>query len=235
MDPDHFAILLVEDDEAQAFLVTRLLEGSTDAQIEVTHVTRLAEAFDAMALRQYDAILLDLGLPDAFGLQGVQRLSERPSEVPFLVLTASSEPAMARAAIKLGAADYLLKDSLDGTALPRTVIHAIERHRARLRRRQGEMHVRDIVAAMEDGVLVVDAVGQILFANGAAAALYGTTAEMMTGELFEHSLQSPGVRDVEIRGGRSKIAAQMRASPMTWRERRAWVVVLRAASPPATT
>ena len=228
MHSDNYDILLVEDDPAQAFLATRLLEGNSDSRFTVRHVLTLGEAMVCLDERSYDILLLDLGLPDAFGLQGVHRLcQERPAQ-PFVVLTAADEPNMARAAIKLGADDYIVKDGLVSDTFARSVLHAIDRHRARQRIRRNSEDVAALINVMSDAVLVIDAAGQILYANAAAADFYGTQAALMHGELFEHPVV-PGVVTLATVGlGEARAAVHLRASAVSWRERDAHVVVMRA-------
>lgn len=223
-----YHLLLVEDDPAQAFLATKLLESSAEGRFDVQHVTSLAAAMTCLeGGRFYDLLLLDLGLPDAFGLQGVQRLcAERPSQ-PFAVLTSSTEPNMARAAIKLGAEDFIVKDVMRGEAFARAILHAIDRHRARQRLRRNAEDVAALVSAMDDGVLVVDHNGQILYANSAAAAFHGTEAALMHGELFEHEPEACGCREVDFGEGATRARVQLRSTALSWRDREAFVFVIR--------
>ena len=222
-----YHLLLVEDDAAQAFLATKLLESSAEGRFDIQHVTTLAEAMERLDGQTYDLVLLDLGLPDAFGLQGVQRLcADRPNQ-PFAVLTAAGEPNMARAAIKLGAEDYIVKDRLRGETFARSVLHNIDRHRARLRLRRNAEDIATLVGAMADGVLVVDGNGQILYANGAAAAFHCTEATLMHGELFEHDVGEGGCREVDFGAGGGRARVQMRATPLIWRDRDVHVIVIR--------
>jgi len=229
IDNDRYLILLVEDDPAQAFLATKLLEASPDARFRVDHVSTLGEAMERLDQAAYDVLLLDLGLPDAFGLQGVHRLcQERPTQ-PFVVLTAADEPNMARAAIKLGAQDYIVKDKLRREVFARAVLHTIDRTRARQRIRRNAEDVAALINVMADGVLVIDAAGQILYANAAAAEFYGTQAALMHGELFEHPVVPGTVVQAAIGQGSARATVHLRASPVTWRERDAHVVVMRTA------
>src|SRR5262249_27091849 len=79
-------LLLVEDDEGDAFLVSELL-AEEDPSIVVRHVRSLAEAVQALALESPDCVLLDLGLPDATGLRALERLRAARPGVAHLVLT----------------------------------------------------------------------------------------------------------------------------------------------------
>ena len=120
-------VLLIEDDEGDA-LIVRLLFEETEAPIEVTHVQRLAEAEKVAA--DYDCALLDLNLPDARGLEGLERLRAAAADLAILVLTGMSDEGRGTAALAAGAQDYLVKGHVDGNVLARAVRYSVERRRA---------------------------------------------------------------------------------------------------------
>jgi len=112
-------LLLVEDDEGDAFLVSELLQEE-DPSIEVRHVRSLAAAVDAVSIDPPDCVLLDLGLPDATGLGALERLRAAEPGVAHLVLTGDRDVQRGVEAVAAGAQDYLIKGSVDGDLnLPR--------------------------------------------------------------------------------------------------------------------
>lgn len=121
-------LLLVEDDDGDALLVEELLADGGE-QFELERVTTLAGARDRA--RHTDCLLLDLGLPDSHGLDGLRALKQSvPEEVAIIVLTGLADRPMGIAALELGAQDYLVKGEVDGPVLARAVRYAIERSRA---------------------------------------------------------------------------------------------------------
>ncbi len=98
-------LLLVEDEEDLAFAMGRLLarEGHS-----VDRASGFQEALRLSAARLYDAVLLDLGLPDGDGFDLLERLRE-PDGCPVIVQTGRDDAASAVRALRLGAADYLTK------------------------------------------------------------------------------------------------------------------------------
>ena len=76
-----------------------------------------------------DVVLLDMGLPDAHGLDTVRQVHAVAPSVPLIVLTGLDDEALAAEAMKEGAQDYLIKGQIENRALPRALRHAIERHR----------------------------------------------------------------------------------------------------------
>jgi serine phosphatase RsbU (regulator of sigma subunit) len=125
--PGRLRVLLVEDDEADAFLVRELLD-EVRAEVELVGATTLAQARDLVA--GVDCVLLDLGLPDAQGLDGLRRLLGVANRAAVCVLTGLGDEHLGAAAVAEGAQDYLIKGQVDGVLLARAVRYAVERKRA---------------------------------------------------------------------------------------------------------
>src|SRR6478672_7750580 len=126
---DRLRLLLVEDDEGDAFLVSELLRAE-DPSIVVRHVRSLGEAVQALASDPPDCVLLDLGLPDASGLDALERLRAVHPGVAQLVLTGDRDVQRGVDAVAAGAQDYLIKGNVDGEDLRRAVLYAVERRQA---------------------------------------------------------------------------------------------------------
>jgi serine phosphatase RsbU (regulator of sigma subunit) len=121
-------VLLVEDDEGDAFLVRELLlEAESD--VELVRARTLAEA-SLLLPGVIDCVLLDLGLPDAAGLDGLRRVLELSPNLAVLVLTGLADEHRGTEAVAVGAQDYLVKGSIDGQLLTRAIRYAVERKRA---------------------------------------------------------------------------------------------------------
>lgn len=99
-------ILVVEDDAALARV---LGEGLGRMGLTVEHAAggRLAEAM--LAVRYFDALILDLGLPDLSGLDVLRHLRARNKALPVLILTARDAVSDRVAGLDAGADDYLVK------------------------------------------------------------------------------------------------------------------------------
>jgi len=74
-------------------------------------------------------VLLDMGLPDAQGVEGVARIRIVAPDVPVVVLTGNDDDAVGLDALQCGAQDYLVKGHVDGRTLARSIRYAIERMR----------------------------------------------------------------------------------------------------------
>jgi serine phosphatase RsbU (regulator of sigma subunit) len=131
----HAQILLVEDDPGDAFLVKELLSDYS-GEFELTWVRTLGDALTKISLGTIDCILLDLGLPDAVGLEGLRQILDAVGSPPVVVLTGLHDRENGARSVALGAQDYLGKDSLDDETLTRALRYAITRHHAEESSRQ---------------------------------------------------------------------------------------------------
>jgi serine phosphatase RsbU (regulator of sigma subunit) len=125
--PERLRILLVEDDEGDAFLVRELL-SEAEAPFELLVATSLGEARAMM--RGIQCVLLDLGLPDAEGIDGLRKFLAIAGSAAVCVLTGRSDEHLGVAAVAEGAQDYLVKGQVDGVLLTRALRYAVERKRA---------------------------------------------------------------------------------------------------------
>ncbi len=109
-------VLVVEDDPAIANLVRTALE-SRGAQVAVAGTA--AEAISRAAELSPGVILLDLGLPDADGIEVVRRVRTWSQSLPIIVVSARAEDADKIGALDAGADDYLVKPFSVGELLAR--------------------------------------------------------------------------------------------------------------------
>lgn len=130
----ELSVLVVEDDDGDAVLVTEILSDALpDARVR--RARDLAEA-EAMVDDTTSCVLLDLGLPDARGTIGVVRLQEHRPGVAIVVLTGGDDEAQGMRAVAAGAQDYLVKGRADERVLARSILYAVERQRAEQSARQ---------------------------------------------------------------------------------------------------
>jgi response regulator of citrate/malate metabolism len=136
-------VLVVDDD----FMVGRIHRGFVErtAGFEVVGTaTTGAEAIEMVAALQPDLVLLDLYLPDAFGLDVISRLRSAGEQCDVLVITAAKEADSVRSAVRQGVVGYLLKPFTREDLEHRLLSYAAERARAAS---AGELTQQEIDAA----------------------------------------------------------------------------------------
>ena len=124
------AILLIEDDLAEARLIQEVLQNLDSHRFVLTHVQRLQTGLNRLKQKQFDLILLDLTLPDSQGLTSVELLVRNFSHLPIVVLTNTNDNQLAIEAVRQGAQDYLVKRKINIEVLVRSIEYAIERQKA---------------------------------------------------------------------------------------------------------
>jgi len=129
MSSESTAVLLVEDDTGYARLIAAALRRSRGRHYELVHVEYLSDALVEIKQRTFDAVLLDLTLPDARGLETFTRLHRADPELPIVVLSGLDDEQVALSAVQNGAQDYLVKGHTDTRALAQAIAYAIERQR----------------------------------------------------------------------------------------------------------
>ena len=125
------SLLLVEDDRADAVLVEELIADAVD-DIRVVWAQSMAHAERELASARPDCVLLDLHLPDANGMDALDRIAKRDATVPIVVLTGLNDEYFGASAVAAGAQDYLVKGRVEPEMLRRALLYAIERKRAEL-------------------------------------------------------------------------------------------------------
>ena len=118
-------VLVIEDDDEDAMIVSDLLLEAWPT-LRIERASALGEAERALGA-DIDCVLVDLGLPDAYGLEAVQRLREADPEMPVVVLTGDTDEQHGIQALGAGAQDYLIKGTISGASLARAIRHSVQR------------------------------------------------------------------------------------------------------------
>ncbi len=136
-------VLLIEDNIGDARLVELLLEEADTFKCEIVNKTSLSDGMEALAQDSYDAILLDLSLPDSRGFETLEKFMTRFPDANVIVLTGMKDKKLGVEAVKAGAQDYLVKGGFDSDWLARALRYSIERNRflKRLEEAQRIAHV----------------------------------------------------------------------------------------------
>lgn len=115
-------VLYVEDHESLVEIFRY-----TYPSLTVTWADTLEKAKEILETEGFDAILLDLNLPDSKGMDTVKAMVNRG--MPVIVMTGNPSKDVARQALEVGVADYIQKKSFLDTNVENKIRSAIERHR----------------------------------------------------------------------------------------------------------
>ncbi|KAA0874157.1 diguanylate cyclase [Nitrincola tapanii] len=172
-------VLLIEDDPGDAFLIQQQLQEKSDTHFVLHPASCLSQAGELLAQqdRRPDVILLDLNLPDSWGITSVVKARELLVDIPIVVLTGDNDFDLITAAIEAGAEDYLHKGA-EGGLIRKALRYAILRHE----RDRNERIAMTVFNHAREGIMVTDAQERILHVNQAFTDITGYSAAEVLGK-----------------------------------------------------
>lgn len=235
MDKTNLSILLIEDDPGDALLLQETLTGVTSFQVNLIHVKYLSQGLEYLAEKQIDLVLLDLTLPDCWGLEGLARLGQPALSIPIIVLTGLDKETWAVEALQAGAQDYLVKGQMTADLLSRAIRYAIERQRLRWDLQtqmnsllRSESRLQAMIEHNADGMVVIDSAGLIRFVNLAAEHIFGRRADALLNAPFGFPLVVGEKTELDIlRNPGERVVAEMRVGETDWEGQAAFLSSLR--------
>lgn len=150
------SVLLVEDDRDDVVLVRRRLK---DSGIELAVAASVAEAEAHLKAKRFDAMLLDLTLPDSTGLETLAHARRLMPQAPIVVLTGVTAEAVGLWSIREGADDYLRKGTPDMVGLEKSIRYALEREFVRRQRTPQAVRLYDTQTGLALRAVFIDRLG----------------------------------------------------------------------------
>ncbi|MBK8027379.1 MAG: PAS domain S-box protein [Chloroflexi bacterium] len=186
--PEKRRILYMEDDEGLGRLLQRRL-GQSGYEVDLapngeTGITLIAE-------HHYDAVIVDYNMPDLNGIQVLQRLSTNGPMPPTIMLTGTGNETIAVEALKLGAFDYVIKDTdavyLD--LLPTVIEQGLQSRQlvkdkqlAEQRLERSEKYYRALIENSPDLIIVTDRSGAIRYVSPAIRDIFAVDEQEFIGQ-----------------------------------------------------
>lgn len=124
---DKIRVLLLEDNSGDAYLVKQQLKNIDDCDFAIAEAQYLATAIELLQTNSYDAILLDLMLPDSQGIETFLAVNRHAPNTAIIIISAITEEELAIQAVQKGAQDYVAKGEIQSNGLYQAIRYAIER------------------------------------------------------------------------------------------------------------
>ncbi len=122
-------ILLIEDNDGDVGLFNISLKEAFSGGYIVSRAADLHQGLELLDKHPFDIVVLDLSLPDSFGLDGFKTLHAKYPEIPVIVLTGLDSESTGINAVKMGAQDFLIKEKFKSNTLKRSLNYSIERNK----------------------------------------------------------------------------------------------------------
>jgi two-component system, sensor histidine kinase and response regulator len=153
MKRQRLKVLLVEDNPGDARLIQESLADASDQSFDLEIADTLRTGLQRLHLGGIDAMLLDLALPDSFGMETFARAKAQAMGVAIIVLTGLADDSLALKLVQGGAQDFVAKVDVSGNNLTRAILYAVERERLEQEFRklnlELEQRVKDRTAELE--------------------------------------------------------------------------------------
>ncbi|WP_312669581.1 two-component system response regulator RssB [Stutzerimonas nitrititolerans] len=149
MQSPSATLLIIDDDDVVRASLAAYLDDSGFRVLQAPNGPKGLELFDS---ERPDLVICDLRMPQMDGLELIRLISERQNDLPVIVVSGAGVMNDAVEALRLGAADYLIKPLEDLAMLEHSVRRALDRSRLRLENRryreQLETANRDLQASL---------------------------------------------------------------------------------------
>jgi diguanylate cyclase len=156
-------VLLIEDNPGDARLIREMVVEDPGAPFRLHFADRLSRGLAHLSATPTGLVLLDLSLPDSFGLDTFAKVYAHSPLVPIIVLTGNDDQTVALSAVKSGAQDYLVKGRLDRELLVRSMQYSIERKRYQVELEHQANY--DALTGLPNRSLLHDRLRQAVFAQ----------------------------------------------------------------------
>lgn len=194
MNSKLITVLLVDDDEDDYFLTRAYFQDLVNWKFNITWCSTYKNALEHIRSNKYDLYLFDYLLGENTGIDLIEEACGMECEEPMILLTGKGDTKIAVEALRLGAADYLIKSELDSEKLERSIRYALERTSVLKALKHSERRYRRVFEESKDFLFISDLEGNILDFNTSACELTGYTMKELRGFNILDLIEEPDFR-----------------------------------------
>ncbi len=217
-------LLLIEDNWADFDLMTERLAETPGASFGVNRASSLAQAFPLIEEGRFDAILLDLNLPDSAGLDTLSAVRQCAPQATIVVVTGQVTDQLRQEALALGAAEVISKNDFSTRLFSTSVLYLMEYNRALGEQRSLEK----LLSVAPDAIVVVAESGPVRYVNDAALRLLGRPRLELVGKLPGFALgQASEPTEVTVESGGQTRLCELRVVDLSWNGEKSFLATLR--------
>ncbi len=120
-------VLHVEDSRSEAIMTDEKIARVDDGRMNIRSTTRLATALEILSREKFDALILDLCLPDSDGFESLSVLNQKHPALPIIVLSGMTDELAVLKYLQIGAQEFLLKGECSGQMIRQAIFNAMFR------------------------------------------------------------------------------------------------------------
>jgi len=174
MEKDLIRVLLVDDDQDDYLMLKDLLRQVQDQRFQLEWASSYEMGKWELFKKKFQICFLDYRLGGKTGLNLLEEVVAGDCKMPIILLTGCGEHEVDLEAMKIGAADYLIKDQITPTLLERSIRYSIHRTESR-------ESIRSLLDSTFEGVVVHTSDGFILDINRVGTQIFGYSPSEMVG------------------------------------------------------
>jgi PAS domain S-box-containing protein len=182
MPEGNYRFLFITD-KPEDFLITAPQKHAQppDWRAGLVIARQLKAGLQLLKDQSFDAILLDLNLPDSQGVETFNRLHNQFHDHPVVVISGAADDGLADQVIQKGAQDFLIIERTDDQQIERSLRFAVERHKYQKSLPTFEQRYKAMLEQSGDAISLLSANGTLLYAGPATTRILGYNPEEQVG------------------------------------------------------
>lgn len=147
----EYNLLMIDPNPSDVRNIEEILSGYYGFKYSLKYNNNLSDGLESLKKYRsgFDALLVDLKLPDSNWLSALEKLRTSTINIPIIILTNLLDEETAVKAVHLGAQDYLIKGKIDCNLLVHSILYSIERNKLLQEMKQGRLHEQRIRLILE--------------------------------------------------------------------------------------
>jgi len=221
-------ILCVEDNPGDSRLISELLINHHPVLFDILFTSSIEGVKSLAKDSKFDAILLDLNLPDSSGLSTVEEIQVILPNTPLIVISGSSDEEITEKTLQNGVQDHIDKNNLTTAVLTNAIKYAIERTCILKKLESERQRFQVLIEEHSDGVIVVNHEGIVKYLNKACENLLSRSSEELLNQAFGFPISTGENTEISlIQKGGNIIIVEMRVTEIFWSEEQCYLAALR--------
>jgi len=221
-------VLCIEDNPGDVKLINELLFSDGSYNFEFSSTDRIEKVKEIANNSVFDAILLDLTLPDSSGIETVEIVKLYFPNTPIITLSGSYDEEMTLKTIQSGAQDHLNKNSVTTDLLTHSIRYSIDRYNFLKRLGEEKQQFSNLIDNNSDGMMVINNQGTIKYLNPECENIFSRTKEELLNQSFGFPVYINESTEISILGLNSmNKVVEMRVADIIWEGEKCKLAALR--------